>query len=69
MGYHLLPLGDAPPPDVVTGGAGELPVHGRDEVFLGALEHAEVGFCEWQQGGRHSLQDGDERVVTPLPPT
>lgn len=25
---------------MVTGGAGELPVHGRDEVFLGTLEHA-----------------------------
>lgn len=40
LGYHLLPLGHTAPPDMVTGGAGKLPVHGRDEVFLGALEHA-----------------------------
>lgn len=40
LGYHLLPLGHAAPPDVVTGRASELPVHGRDEVFLGTLEHA-----------------------------
>lgn len=37
---HLFPLGHAAPPDMVTGGAGKLPVHGRDEVFLGTLEHA-----------------------------
>lgn len=40
LGYHLLPLGHTAPPDMVTRGAGKLPVHSRDEVFLGALEHA-----------------------------
>lgn len=40
LGYHLFALGHAAPPDMVTGGAGKLPVHGRDEVFLGTLEHA-----------------------------
>lgn len=52
---HLLPLWYAPPPNVVTGGAGELPIHGGNEVFLGSLEHAEVGFRQGQEGGRHSL--------------
>jgi len=40
---------------MVTGGTGKLPIHGGNEVFLGALEHAEVGFCQWQEGGRHIL--------------
>lgn len=69
LGCHLLPLGYAPPPDVVTGGAGKLPIHGGNEVFLGTLEHAEVGFCQWQEGGRHILYDGDKRVVMPPPQT
>lgn len=65
LDHHLLPLWYAPPPNVVTGGAGELPIHGGNEVFLGSLEHAEVGFRQGQEGGRHSLQDGDKREVTP----
>lgn len=40
LGNHLLPLRHTAPPDMVTGGAGKLPFHGRDKVFLGTLEHA-----------------------------
>lgn len=37
---HLLPLGNPAPPHMVTGRAGELSVHSRDEVVLGPLEHS-----------------------------
>lgn len=70
MSYHLLPLRHTAPPDMVTGGAGKLPVHGRDEVFLGTLEHAQVGFRQRQEGGRHCLWNwagGHYSVVNPLP--
>lgn len=70
MSYHLLPLRHTAPPDMVTGGAGKLPVHGRDEIFLGTLEHAQVGFCQRQKGGGHCLGNwtGGYYSVVPLFP-
>lgn len=41
---------------MVTGGAGKLSVHSRDEVILGSLEHSKIGLCQGQQRGGHCLQ-------------
>lgn len=55
LGCHLLPLRHTAPPDMVTGGAGKLSVHGRDEVILGSLEHSKIGLRQGQQRGGYCL--------------
>lgn len=40
---------------MVTGGAGKLSVHGRDEVILGSLEHSKIGLRQGQQRGGYCL--------------
>lgn len=71
-GRHLLPLGHTAPPDVVAGGAGELPVHGGDEILLGPLEHSQIGFGQRQEGRGHRLREGTggqrDGMVTPKSP-